>query len=103
MFSPRHNSVYSKSALCIYHHQFNTFCRTEYFYKTVFRVQDLMKVSETGLKKTTKNLGVGEGKEYMTSSTFWFHYLDHSSNVPVVYPASFLYHKYKCQHSGKGK
>lgn len=51
MFSPRHNSVYSKSALCIYHHQFNTFCHTEYFYKTVLRVQDLMKVSETGLKK----------------------------------------------------
>lgn len=51
------------------------------------------------LKKTP---GVGEGEEYMTTGTLWFHYLDHGSYMPVVYPASLLYHKCRYHHSEKG-
>lgn len=52
-FSLRHTSVCSRSALCVYHHKLNAFCHTEYFYKTVLEVQNLMKLNETGLKKNT--------------------------------------------------
>lgn len=61
-----------------------------------------MKVSDTGLKQT-KHLVVGEDNECMTSSAFWFQYLDHSFDVPVDYPASFVYHKCRWQHSGRGE